>query len=117
MFLDTAGMSDDDLNEELLEDLQNRIAVGGRSLAVYGLPSPLLKESELDYYKMRFPSRVAETTYNELCMKYPLNEEQFGVYHQIITTVMGQDKNDERKMFFLNANAGICLIICDNIVY
>jgi hypothetical protein len=66
---------------------------------------------------MRFPSRVAETTYNELCMKYPLNEEQFGVYHQIITTVMGQDKNDERKMFFLNANAGICLIICDNIVY
>ena len=110
MYLETAGMSDDELNEELLEDLQNRISVGGRSLAVYGLPSPLTKKNEVEYYRMKFPRKECLRYYNELTEKYPLNQEQYDVYNQIITTVMGQSKDDERKMFFLNANAGICIL-------
>jgi len=110
MYVETAGMSEEELNEELLEDLQNRISVGGRSLAVYGLPSPLTKKNEVEYYRMKFPRRESLRYYNELTVKYPLNQEQEDVYNQIITTVMGQSKDDERKMFFLNANAGICLI-------
>ena len=99
-------MSDEELNEELLEDLQNRIAVGGRSLAVYGLPAPLIKKSELDFHKMKFPKRESVRCFNELSDRYPLNEEQYGVYNRIIDTVMRQQKDGERKMFFLNANAG-----------
>ena len=75
-----------------------------------GLPSPLIKKKELEYHRMKFPTRESLRDYNELTQKYPLNQEQFDVCNQIITTVMGQNKDDERMMFFLNANAGICFI-------
>ena len=92
MYLTNSTMNDEELNEELLEDLQNRIAVGGRSLAVYGLPAPLIKKSELDFHKMKYPKRASEICFQELCDKYPLNDEQYGVYNQIINAVMGQQK-------------------------
>ena len=92
MFLNNVAMNDEELNEELLEDLQNRIAVGGRSLAVYGLPAPLIKKSELDFHKMKFPKRASDICFRELSDKYPLNDEQYGVYSKIIDTVMGQQK-------------------------
>ena len=58
---------------------------------------------------MKYPKRASEICFQEIADKYPLNDEQYGVYSRIIDTVMRQQKNDERKMFFLNANAGICL--------
>ena len=111
MYCENRGMNKEELNEELLENLQNRIAIGGRSLAVYGLPAPLIKKSELDFHKLKFPKREASRTYQHLSEVYPLNAEQYEVYSRIVNTVMRQQKNEDRHMFFLNANAGVFFIM------
>ncbi len=64
--------SDAQFYQIVLEDIDRRLAVEGKSMAAYGLPSPIKHISELEAHKLQFTSRKGQEVYDSLQRAKPL---------------------------------------------
>jgi hypothetical protein len=60
----------------LLQDLQQRFNVCGKSLSDYGFPDPIDHLTELDIEHLRFPHSTQSNLFNYLEAQYPSHYRQ-----------------------------------------
>jgi hypothetical protein len=94
------------LSQSMLEDIDRRLAVEGKSMAAYGLPSPIKHISELEAHKLQFTVRQGQQVYDSLWRAKPLNEEQGRVFAEIVAAQSHMNRVCDGKFFFLQADAG-----------
>jgi hypothetical protein len=90
----------------LLQDLQQRFNVCGKSLSDYGFPDPIDHLTELDIEHLRFPHSTQSNLFNCLEAQYPSTHEQQVIIDKVIEAVESKQCFDPPSLFFLGADAG-----------
>ena len=99
MFNTNVSLTEMQLTEELLQDLQQRLAVDGKKLRTYGLPTPSKEINELKIHCLQQNAEKNHRIYRELLSKCPLNAEQQHVFDIVVHSAMTRVEHEDGNFF------------------
>jgi len=98
--------NDSQLQQSMLEDIQRRLVTEGKSMAVYGLPMPIQRMTELEIHKLKYSRQQGRLNYQRLEQDKPFNVEQQDIFNIVTEASGAQRKFDDGLFYFMKADAG-----------
>jgi hypothetical protein len=94
------------LQQLMLEDIQRRLVTEGKSMAIYGLPMPIYRMTELEIHKLKYSPQQGRLNFQRLEQEKPFNVEQQDIFNIITQSSRTQRKFDDGLFYFMKADAG-----------
>ena len=98
----TDGMNLGQANNELLKDIQRRLALEDKTPEMYGLKSPSQQNTEIERERLMYDPHTEAQKFDALVTQFPSNTDQ----QRIFNTIMEAVEIGQKRFFFIDGPGG-----------